>query len=156
MKSNKEQLRDLLRAMSPEEIGETIKEFIGTKQTIGWKPEIGEKYYYLSVGSIVSCYDYKEDDIDKGILKLGNCFQTEEQAKIYKHWKVSKAQKQYASIIQEAIIRGEDGLSEDTYIFYGDNKWKYVTLGNKINVEEFLMSKQTAKEICEILNGGGE
>lgn len=46
-----------------------------------WKPEVGEKYYFVSTLICgVNYYIWDNDEIDRDIYEMGNCFKTEEEA----------------------------------------------------------------------------
>lgn len=51
------------------------------EEKIWWEPKIKENYYLINGTGRIGCYSYDDDDTDKRFLSLGNCFQTEEQAK---------------------------------------------------------------------------
>lgn len=51
------------------------------EEKIWWEPEIRGNYYLINGTGHISCNPYDDDDTDKRCLSLGNCFQTEEQAK---------------------------------------------------------------------------
>lgn len=50
-----------------------------------WEPKKGDKYcdkyYYISNTGFIFYYGYNEDNIDKALINIGNCFKTEEEAK---------------------------------------------------------------------------
>lgn len=46
-----------------------------------WKPEYDEEYFYVSGYGVVGNNIWKNDYIDNGCYKIGNCFKTEEDAK---------------------------------------------------------------------------
>ena len=50
------------------------------KEPTRWKPEEHEKYYHISYDASVTedCWD--NWDVDRGNLRIGNCFQTKEEA----------------------------------------------------------------------------
>lgn len=46
-----------------------------------WKPKQGEIYYFVSTFiGIVNFYIWEDDDFDKHLYEIGNCFQTAEEA----------------------------------------------------------------------------
>lgn len=45
-----------------------------------WKPKKGDKYYYINGAGSIFNYDYREDNMDKAIISMGNYFKTEEDA----------------------------------------------------------------------------
>lgn len=46
-----------------------------------WKPELDEKYYIICSDGSIDFNTYDGDFCDKSFMAIGNCFQTEEQAK---------------------------------------------------------------------------
>ena len=56
-------------------------EVINEEKKKMWEPKIKGNYYLISGTGRISCNPYDDDDTDKRFLSLGNCFQTEEQAK---------------------------------------------------------------------------
>lgn len=46
-----------------------------------WKPSIRDKYYYISSRNEILYSNYANEDFDHTKISIGNCFQTEEQAK---------------------------------------------------------------------------
>lgn len=46
-----------------------------------WKPEKHDKYYHISYDGFVAKDYWDNWDVDRGNLKMGNCFKTEEEAK---------------------------------------------------------------------------
>ena len=50
------------------------------KESTRWKPEIGQKYYFLDSDGSVNVDEWCDLSIDRNRFNLGNCFQTEEEA----------------------------------------------------------------------------
>lgn len=50
------------------------------KEPTRWKPELGQKYYFLDSDGFVYNNIWADDSVDHGRLKIGNCFQTKEEA----------------------------------------------------------------------------
>lgn len=50
------------------------------KPTRIWKPNVGDKYYYISNTGSILYYMYDEDVTNKAIISIGNCFETKEEA----------------------------------------------------------------------------
>ena len=83
------------------------------KESTRWKPDFNQKYYYLdSDGSVYN--DIWDDDfsVDNGRLKIGNCFETKEEAE------------QVAEYLKAlAVVRGDatSKFTEDEsnyYVYY--------------------------------------
>ena len=70
-----------------------IRKFIGYKEDLlandwkyveynkKWKPENGDRYYFIDCMNSCDYYTYTNDEIDKAFLIIGNCFKSEEEAK---------------------------------------------------------------------------
>lgn len=94
--------------------------FEEVKESTRWKPEIRHDYYYISgVGHV---YDDSWDDIqfiDRSRFEIGNCFQTEEEAK--------KAAEYLKAL---AIVRGdattEFTIDRDNFYVYYDVAHNYL------------------------------
>ena len=50
------------------------------KESTRWKPENGERYYWLDSNGLVCHNIWADDSIDRSRFEIGNCFQTEEEA----------------------------------------------------------------------------
>lgn len=55
-------------------------EVINEEKKKMWEPKIKENYYLIVNTGRIDCYSYDNDDADKCLQSIGNCFQTEEQA----------------------------------------------------------------------------
>ena len=91
------------------------------KETTRWKPELGYKYYLSdSNGSI---YDsvWTNDSIDDGRFEIGNCFQTEEEAK-----KVVEYLKALAIVRGDATTKFVKG-KRNWYVYY-DAVYKWLDI----------------------------
>ena len=53
---------------------------LNEKPTQVWKPNVGDKYYYISNTGSILYYMYDEDVTNKAIISIGNCFETKEEA----------------------------------------------------------------------------
>lgn len=51
------------------------------KEPTRWKPEMHQVYQYINTDSSVSGSTWTDDYFDDGRFEIGNCFQTEEEAK---------------------------------------------------------------------------
>lgn len=71
---------ELLTLESVENVCADDWEVVGEKKK-WWKPELDEKYYIICGDGSIDYNNYDFDYADKRIMNIGNCFQTEEQAK---------------------------------------------------------------------------
>lgn len=46
-----------------------------------WKPENGDRYYFIDGMNLCNFYTYANDEVDNALLIIGNCFKSEEVAK---------------------------------------------------------------------------
>ncbi len=60
-------------------IGETVACFPILRKT-KWKPEEGERYYFVDEMMDVQSYHYESADLDNFLITAGNCFKTQEEA----------------------------------------------------------------------------
>ena len=51
------------------------------KESTRWEPETDKKYYFIRTSGYVYDSIWTNDSIDDGRFEIGNCFQTEEEAK---------------------------------------------------------------------------
>lgn len=70
-----------------------IRTFIGYKEDLlandwkyveynkKWKPENGDRYYFIDCMNLCNYYTYANDEVDNALLIIGNCFKSEEAAK---------------------------------------------------------------------------
>lgn len=50
------------------------------KESTRWKPEMGQKYYFLDGGGFAYDNRWDDDSVDNGRFEIDNCFKTEEEA----------------------------------------------------------------------------
>lgn len=81
--------------------------FEEANESTRWKPELGQKYYYLDSNGLVYDNIWADDSIDSIRFEIGNCFKTEEEAeRVVEYLKAL------------AVVRG-DATSE--FVKYNDN-----------------------------------
>lgn len=89
-------------------IAEDWKLYKEKKPNKKWKPNVGDKYYYISNTGSNLYYIYDEDVTNKAIISIGNCFETKEEAQ---------------HMLQK--IRIINQLQELSNIKFSENKGKY-------------------------------
>lgn len=52
-----------------------------SRKNVVWKPEMGEYYYCINDDGFVSSNYWANDNVDNNIYEIGNCYETEEDAK---------------------------------------------------------------------------
>lgn len=50
------------------------------KEPTRWKPELGQRYYFLDSNGFAHHIIWADDSIDRSRFEIGNCFQTREEA----------------------------------------------------------------------------
>lgn len=87
-----------------------------------WKPELGQKYYFLDSDGRVYNNLWDDDPVDDGRFKIDNCFQTREEAdRVVEYLKAL------------AVVRGDstskfDKVGNNFCVFY-DTTNNYLTVG---------------------------
>lgn len=81
--------------------------FEEVKESNRWKPDDGQKYYFLDSNGLVYNSIWADDSIDRSRFEIGNCFQTEEE--------IERAAEYLKAL---AVVRG-DATSE--FVKYNDN-----------------------------------
>lgn len=79
-----EQINELKQKIEELEKEVNSPESEGIKKGVRWKPEYGEKYYYLDDGGGINYAYWSNDNIDLFRFNTGNCFKTEQEAEDYK------------------------------------------------------------------------
>ena len=74
-------LNEVIAKYGNQEVDESkIKEVLGVKESKVWKPDLKEKYWYVSVSGIVSSDTNDENEVDIRMYKFGNVFKTATEA----------------------------------------------------------------------------
>lgn len=81
--------------------------FEGINESTRWKPEMGQKYYFLDGGGFAYDNRWDDDSVDNGRFEIGNCFQTKEE---------TERVVEYLKAL--SVVRG-DATSE--FVKYNDN-----------------------------------
>lgn len=82
-------------------------------------PEDGEKYWIILTSGTLSNYTWRGDCFDHGLLAIGNCFKTREEAKFeVERLKVIKELKDYALKYNEHEIDWKDENKGKWCIYY--------------------------------------
>ena len=125
--------------------------FEEVKESTRWKPEISNDYYYISGDGNV--YDNSWDDslfIDNGRFEIGNCFQTEEEAK-----KAAEYLKALAIVRGDATTKFVKG-KRNWYVYYDDvYKWldivsNFSDIKNGIFGLPYFATEEEAKRSIEL------
>lgn len=120
------------------------------KEPTRWKPEKHGKYYHISYdGSVTEdCWD--NWDVDRGNLKMGNCFQTEEEAK-----QVLEYLKALAVVRGDATAKFVKGKN-NWYVFYDftydclDSDFYYSDIKNGVFGLPYFATKEDAQRSIEL------
>lgn len=85
------------------------------KKKEGWKPDIDEKYYYISKYGYVYDHIFADDDIDNGLINNKNCFKTPKEAE-----EETLAERLYRELKQFANNNNKDNIR-----WNDEDQWKY-------------------------------
>lgn len=57
-----------------------IREKLDKPESVVWKPEIDENYYYVCLDGHIDCAAWDGGSFDEGIYAVSNCYRTEQEA----------------------------------------------------------------------------
>lgn len=75
---NREELTKELKKL--EEQVKKIREKLDKPESVAWKPEINESYYYVCLDGDIGCAVWDGGSFDEGIYAVSNCYRTEQEA----------------------------------------------------------------------------
>lgn len=111
-----QQVQDILNAIAElkkEDTSVKVEQYRDWK----WKPEVGERYYFVSTAGSIFDYEFTDCNTEEEFYSLGNIFQTREQAE-----SELKARKIVAQLWRcegaRGFIMGENNF---TFAFYENN-----------------------------------
>lgn len=123
-----------------------------------WKPEKGDRYYYIANASSIFIGDWCKDNLDEARLNIGNCFKTEEDAKhMIEKLKVIHELKKFACENNEKEIDWNNFSQCKYKIFYdAEDKDLYIDFSIQCESEpfniyftSFKIAKRAIEEIGE-------
>jgi glucan-binding YG repeat protein len=123
-----------------------------------WKPEKGQKYFYIESTRSVTATTYHSDSIDDRRLACGNAFSSKENA-----LKASKAMRTHNKILQYIIENDGDWEADWSnpnqmkwYPVFDHlaNGWKRGYIMFSQTVAALHCSEQCCEELVELLNNG--
>lgn len=76
---NKEEL--LKEISKTEEHLASMKKMLKDSEYERWRPKLGETYYYTTSTNGIPTADWNDYDVDNSRYDIGNCFETEQEAK---------------------------------------------------------------------------
>lgn len=110
--------------LTEEERNQLLK-LVRKSTTKVWKPEYDETYYHIITDGKVSNFKWRDDDIDKNLYEIGNCYRTEEEAVfIIEKLKVIAELKRFAREYNEREIDWNDPNERKYYLSYSYNSHK--------------------------------
>ena len=84
-----------------------------------WEPKKGDRYYYIYHTGFIFYCGYSEDNMDKAIINIGNCFKTEEDAKhMVEKFKVIRELQKFANENNEEKIDWKNKTQYKYYLVY--------------------------------------
>ena len=125
-----------------------------------WKPKENEEYWYCDSTISVSCEIFDGVEVDTKRFDVGNCFLTKERAEeVAKKIRMLLKLEQYHDMFCPDYV--PDWSSDDTkyVVCYdeGEKQWGCDMIFFTIDVAQvYFDSKETAKKVCDLLNGEDE
>ena len=101
------------------------------KESTRWKPDEGQRYYFLDGNGLIYESFWSDDYIDRNRSKIGNCFQTKEEA---------ERVKEYLKAL--VVVRGD---ATTKFVKSGDNWYVYYDT----NLDSLMLSIS-----CSMLDNG--
>lgn len=121
-----------------------------------WKPELDEKYYIICSDGSIDFNTYDGDFCDKSFMAIGNCFQTEEQAKfMVEKLKIIHELKTFAVENNEEEINWNDDGQKKFFLYYSYSA-NQVLVNYVISMKEnpfnvYFTSEELAKKAIETI-----
>ena len=121
-----------------------------------WKPEIGDKYFYVGVAGNIICTVWNNNGFDNNIYALNNCFRTEKESEFVKEkLKIIVELKRFAQEHNMESLDWNDSSQPKYYFYYSyltkkiDIKLVYGIKTNNIYFTSVRTTEQAIKEIGE-------
>ena len=124
-----------------------------------WKPEKGQKYFYIESTRSVTATIYRSDSIDDRRLACGNAFSSKENAQ-----KASKVMRIHNKILQYIIENDSDWeadwndpnqMKSFPEFDHRNNEWRVDRFISCLSTAGAMYcSEQCCKELVELLNNG--
>ena len=151
-------IKDLLEnvqdvVLTPEQ-EKQIKEYLGIKEPKRWKPNPGERYWYIPHCSDIASTPWSNYcELDADLFAMGNCFKTKEEAEfaLEKHL-VYQELKHFADENNDRPIEWENPNAENYHIYflYEENNlkvsgcWRWQDIG-----QIYFSSKELAEQAIQ-------
>ena len=125
-----------------------------------WKPKAEEDYWYISESMSATNADFCENDFDNRVIKSNNCFPTKERAEeVAKKIRMLLKLERYHDMFCPDYV--PDWSSDDAKFIVdydeGEKQWgcdRIFLIRDATQV--YFDSKETAKKVCDLLNGEDE
>jgi hypothetical protein len=133
-------------------------EVVGEKKK-WWEPELDEKYYIIRRDGGIDYYSYEDDETDKNLMAIGNCFHTEEQADfMVEKLKVIHELEKFAFENNTEEIDWDD-INQAKYHLvgvFGDKGNNYIKICSTFMLKElpfniYFISKEIARKAIETI-----
>ena len=131
--------------LTPEQVSDLKKQGLipSTKKRRNFKPEKGQKYFYLWDGEVTETI-YKDDSNDRAYKLMGNCYEPEseaEQAVAYQ--KALVYLWDYANEHCDTDVNWSDGEIKYSIHYHTENEW--ITTSTTYAQYDFLLPHFTSK-----------
>lgn len=128
-----------------------------------WIPEKGEKYYIVYLDGTVTFFYFRNDDVDKAIIKHNKIFQTREECEEYKRflselnnysteftdeeWKNNELLKYYISFSyyeKKVLVSSTCCIRYDVPVFTEKNIYEFIDKYKK-QIKKFMFDEEEVK-----------
>lgn len=119
--------------------------YIEYKNSKKWKPEYGDRYYFIDCMNLCNYYTYANDEVDNALLIIGNCFKSEEVAK-----HMVEKLKIITKLRELATIDFYDNHTDGKFVIYYDSTLKQIKIDKHEYIRELPFNIYFAtKEDCQ-------
>lgn len=118
-----------------------------------WKPENGDRYYFIDSMNLCSFYTYANDEVDKALSIIGNCFKSEEEAK-----HMVEKLKIIAKLREFTTVDFNDNHNKIKFVIYYDSASKEININTHEYIRElpFNIYFATKEDCINAINEIGE
>lgn len=140
--------------LTPEQV-KTLREELGKEKKGLWKPCDGETYYFISYRGAIGEDSFKIlDDCDSDIVSIGNCYNTEEEAKAHvEKLRAIQRVKEYIAENCEPFTPNWGNVDQNKYIVYFDNHERVFDFSSFVNHDHCapIPHLSTEKDVLKVI-----
>lgn len=122
-----------------------------------WKPKEDEDYWYISESVSATNTDFCDDYFDNRVIKSNNCFRTKERAEeVAKKIRMLLKLEQYHDMFCPEYVPDWSSDECKYFIMFSSEYKEFIcsyVRNNKVVANVYFDSKETAKKVCDLLNG---